>query len=274
MYQIRLNGRYVFGSPNLNLLNQVKLRYYPSGEITFNKLQFNSTIQEDPLTVIANVLNLNSAFAPSYGGTGTLWTDLTVNANNATIFNGVTWDGQSFLFNGTNQYANAAHSASLAITSAISITIWIKSGFTGDGGLVSKSVDSAKYFAGSGEKVYEIGRFGGQLYFQISSGLATSLIALSVAQTNAIYNNAWNQLTFTWDGTTAVNGIKAYTNGVLTTQATSSIANIQNLVSTFNIGGASGYFTNGRIGVVLLSNFALTAVQDLANHNKIRPYFP
>ena len=35
MYQIRLNGRYVFGSPNLNLLNQVKLRYYPSGDITF-----------------------------------------------------------------------------------------------------------------------------------------------------------------------------------------------------------------------------------------------
>jgi hypothetical protein len=225
-------------------------------------------------TVIANVLNVNSAIASSYGGTGTLWNDLTVNANNATLFNGVTWDGQSFLFNGTNQYANAAHSASLAITGAISITIWIKSSATTDGGLVSKSVDTAKYFAGSGEKVYEIGRFGGQLYFQISSGLSTSLIGLSAAQTNAIYNNAWNQVTFTWTGTTAANGMKVYTNGVLTAQSTAGITNIQNLVSTFNIGGENGYFTNGRIGVVLLSNFALTAAQDLANHNAIRTYFP
>lgn len=225
-------------------------------------------------TVIANVLNLNSAVAPSYGGTGTLWTDLTVNANNATLFNGVTWDGQSFLFNGTNQYANAAHSASLAITGAISITIWIKSSATTDGGLVSKSSNAAKYFAGSVDKVYEIGRFGGQLYFQISSGSSTSFMGLSAAQTNAIYNNAWNQVTFTWTGTTAANGMKVYTNGALTAQSTAGITSIQNIVSTFNIGGGSGYFTNGRIGVVLLSNFALTAAQDLANHNAIRTYFP
>lgn len=37
MYQIRLNGRYVFSSPNLNLLNQVKLRYYPTAQTTFYK---------------------------------------------------------------------------------------------------------------------------------------------------------------------------------------------------------------------------------------------
>ena len=225
-------------------------------------------------TVIANVLNLNSAVAPSYGGTGTLWNDLTVNANNATLFNGVTWNGQSFLFNGTNQYANAAHSASLAITGAISITIWIKSSATADSGLVSKSKDTAKYFSFSADKTYEIGRFGGQFYFQISNGSSTSLMGLTAAQTNAIYNNAWNQVTFTWTGTTATNGMKVYTNGALTAQSTAAITSIQNLISTFNIGGGSGYFTNGRIGVVLLSNFALTAAQDLANHNAIRTYFP
>jgi hypothetical protein len=225
-------------------------------------------------TVIANVLNVNSAVASSYGGTGTLWTDLTVNANNATLFNGITFDGQSFLFNGTNQYASAPDSASLDITGALSMTIWIKSGSTSDAGLISKSKNSAKYFGGSSDKSYEIGRFGGQLYFQISSGSSTSFMGLSAAQTNAIYNNAWNQVTFTWTGTTAANGMKVYTNGVLTAQSTAGITSIQNLTSTFNIGGGSGYFTNGRIGVVLLSNFALTAAQDLANHNAIRTYFP
>lgn len=37
MYQIKLNGRFLFHSPNLNLINQIKSRYFPSAQITFNR---------------------------------------------------------------------------------------------------------------------------------------------------------------------------------------------------------------------------------------------
>lgn len=86
MYQIRLNGRYVFSSPNLNLLNQVKLRYYPSGEITFNKFILTS-----PCSVITPPQNdivfwIDSAIITSDYSQPISGLDLT-NTYNVDVFN-------------------------------------------------------------------------------------------------------------------------------------------------------------------------------------------
>jgi len=226
------------------------------------------------VTITANVLYVNASDPNSYAGSGTAWNDLSVSNNDVTLVNGVTWDGQSMLFNGTNQYAQAVDSASLDIVGAISITVWIKSTDITDGGIISKSDNANKYFGGSSVKVYEIGRFGNQVYLQLSSGITTSALILSIAQTAAIYNGAWNSITFTWDGTTTANGIKYYLNGVLTAQATAAITSIQSLASTLNIMGAGSYFTQGRIGAVLLNNSALSLAQITANYNSLRAIFP
>jgi hypothetical protein len=217
---------------------------------------------------------VNASVPASYGGSGVLWNDLTVNANNATLFNGVAWDGQAMVFNGTNQFASAADSASLDITGALTMTFWIKSSASTNGGIISKSSDAAKYFAASAQKSYEVGRFGNQLYFQISNGTTTNLIALTIAETAAIYSGNWHEVTFTFAGAATTNGMKVYVDGVLIRQANTTISSIQNLASTFNIGGGGAYFTNGRIGAVVLNNTALDAAQVLSNYNAIKPYFP
>jgi hypothetical protein len=226
------------------------------------------------VTITANILYINASDPDSYSGSGTAWNDLSVSNNDVTLVNGVTFDGQSMLFNGTNQYAEAPNSASLNITGAISITVWIKSTDATDGGIISKSDNANKYFGSSASKSYEIGRFGNQIYLQLSNGLGTSAMVLTIAQTAAIYNGAWNEITFTWTGTTAANGIKYYLNGVLTAQATAAITSIQSLASTLNIMGSGSYFTQGRIGAVLLNNSALSLAQITANYNSLRAIFP
>lgn len=224
--------------------------------------------------VIASVLYLNASVPASYPGSGTLWNDLTVNANNATMFNGVVWNGQAMVFNGTNQFAAAVDSASLDITGALTMSFWLKATSTANGGIISKSSDASKYFGTTGAKVYEVGRFGNQLYFQISNGSTTNFIALTTGETAAIYNGSWHEVTFTFAGAAVTNGMRVYVDGVQIRQANTSISSIQNLASTFNIGGGSGQFTNGQIGAVVLNNTALDAAQVLSNYNALNPYFP
>lgn len=52
MHQIRLNGRYIFSSPNLNLLNQVKLRYYPTAQITLHRRLLETVSTVPPIGII------------------------------------------------------------------------------------------------------------------------------------------------------------------------------------------------------------------------------
>lgn len=61
MYQIELNGRFLFHSPNINLVNEIKSRYFPTAQITLNR-QVLETITEfinPPSTIGSSVLVSN-----------------------------------------------------------------------------------------------------------------------------------------------------------------------------------------------------------------------
>jgi hypothetical protein len=52
------------------------------------------------------VLHLDAANSKSYPGSGTTWNDLSRNQNNFSLINSPSYDGQSLIFNGSNQRAD------------------------------------------------------------------------------------------------------------------------------------------------------------------------
>jgi hypothetical protein len=71
-------------------------------------------------------LYLDAGNASSYPGSGTTWTDLTVNGRNGTLTNGPTYsatNGGSIVFDGSNDYVQC--SGSLTVTAATFVT-WIR----------------------------------------------------------------------------------------------------------------------------------------------------
>jgi hypothetical protein len=71
-------------------------------------------------------LYLDAGNASSYPGSGTTWTDLTVNGRNGTLTNGPTYssaDGGSIVFDGSNDFVQCT--GSLTVTAATFVT-WIR----------------------------------------------------------------------------------------------------------------------------------------------------
>ena len=74
------------------------------------------------------VLNLDAGDNSSYGGSGTTWTDLSGEGNNATLVNGVTYnsgDGGYFIFDGTNDAATISAGSDFAYgTGDFTVETW------------------------------------------------------------------------------------------------------------------------------------------------------
>jgi hypothetical protein len=86
-------------------------------------ITYNTSIVRNGL-----VLHLDAANSKSYPGSGTAWTDLSGNGNNATLNNGVTYNGgvsiKDFSFDGIDDYGVIAHNAALKPTESITIEAW------------------------------------------------------------------------------------------------------------------------------------------------------
>ena len=185
--------------------------------------------------------------------------DLSGNGNNGTI-NGADWvaDGLDFVA-ANSDYVSMPDSSSLDITGALTLSLIYKSSSLSgdDGGLISKSSDSQKYFASVGNKSYEIGILNNVIYFQISNGSSQSNANGSCSSWSEDGNT--HNIVATWDGTTNANGIKIYVDGVVTYQGTSAITSIQALASDFDIGGYGQTFNfNGNIASARVYNRTLS----------------
>ena len=220
------------------------------------------TVVDLPTIVTSGLqLYLDAGNTSSYPGTGTAWTDLSVNSRNGTLTNGPTYsatNGGSIVFDGSNDYVQC--SGSLTVTAATFVT-WIKrNGNQGqyDGILFSRGTNTTGMnFQSSNQLGYHwndaIATYGWQSGLTIPNA-TWCMIAVSVTST-------------------AATAYLCQASGITT--ATNTVSHTSSVINDIKIAwddAAARYF-NGRIAIAQLYNIALSAEQISTNFQADRARF-
>ncbi|MDP2934112.1 MAG: LamG domain-containing protein, partial [bacterium] len=198
---------------------------------------------------------------------GTTAYDRSGNANNGTLSGGVKTaigkSGQALSFDGGSGYVNVGNTASLDITGAITMSVWVNSATaTSLGRIVAKGT-----YGGSqlGYSLQLYPSTGGKVSFIVSDG------SEAIIKSNAsITDGVWNHIVGVRD---ASGNMKLYVNNVQQTETatkTGSMSNIYPLaIGVSNTTALREYF-NATIDEVRIYNRALSAseVQQLYNMGK------
>lgn len=211
-----------------------------------------------PVVDSSLVLWLDASQPASYPGSGTTWTDLTVNGRNGTLTNGPTYssaNGGSIVFDGTDDYVQCT--GSLTVTEATFVT-WIRRNGNQsqyDGILFSRGTNvTGMNFQVSNQLGYHWNGTGNTFGWQ--SGLTIPdltwcMVAVSVTST-------------------AATAYLCQTSGITT--ATNTVSHTSSVIDDIKI--AQDEFNNrcftGNIAVAQLYNRALTADEITTNFNALR----
>jgi hypothetical protein len=206
-------------------------------------------------------LYLDAGNASSYPGSGTTWTDLTVNGRNGTLTGGPTYsatDGGSIVFDGTDDFVQCT--GSLTVTAATFVT-WIRrNGNQGqfDGILFSRGTNTTGMdFQVSNQLAYTWNDAGNTYAWQsglILPNLTWCMVAVSVTST-------------------AATAYLCQTSGITT--ATNTVNHASSLINDIKIARdefSTRYF-NGNIAIAQLYNIALSADQVSQNFTADRARF-
>jgi hypothetical protein len=205
------------------------------------------------------VMHLDAGNPASYPGSGTTWTDLTGNSNNATLYGGWSYDsanGGRIIFDGVNGSA-ALLSARTGFpfgSSPGSISGW---------GKIDPGESMGWIFA-YGNPSNGLARFVGiysNLYY--FGGYNEDITA------GGVVADTWFNICGTYDGTNA----RLYINGSL---VTGPIAKSWNTIDSYaNVGAQTGGgdFLDGSVAQVLVYNTALSDSEVLQNFNALKARF-
>ncbi|MBC7929612.1 MAG: PD40 domain-containing protein, partial [Rubrivivax sp.] len=192
-----------------------------------------------------------------------------IGTNHGTLNNGATtatgFVGQAFSFDGTDDFVQVPHSATLNPTASLSLDAWIFATGDQDAVIVAKWGDTGAF---NGQSAYLFSRQpGGALRFSISDDAHQGDAAFhnfdSPAGTVAL--NTWTHVAAVYDQTTGTRTI--YRNGTQVAQRTDTPINITNSIADLGI-GAKVFDTNspnahfaGKIDEVEIFTRALTATE-------------
>ena len=214
-----------------------------------------------PVVTTGLQLYLDAGNASSYPGSGTAWTDLSVNSRNGTLTNGPTYSGTnggSIVFDGTNDFVQCT--GSLTVTAATFVA-WIKrNGNQGqyDGILFSRgAVTTGMNFQVSNQLGYHWNDAGNTYNWQSGltiPNLTWCMIAVSVTSTAATA-----YLCQTGGTTTATNTVNH------------SSSNLNDIKLAQD--DAGNRFFNGNIAIAQLYNIALSAGEISQNFEADRARF-
>ena len=190
-------------------------------------------------------------------GSGTVLVDSSASGNNGTIFGNPTWvagqHGQAIHFDGTGDYATVPDSASLDISSAITMAAWVKPEKTATQYLIKKATTT-----GTTANGYELSlATTGKVFVRFNQATSADTYRINSTTSYPITGTTWMHVAATYDGTT----IKLYVNGV---QEGGNLAGPASIVTNnlaLGIGAQSDGQTSlqGAMDDVLLYNTALTA---------------
>jgi hypothetical protein len=213
------------------------------------------------------VLRLDPANIKSYQSSGTIFKDLTTNLSDFTLVGTPTYNTNGFFtFNGTNQYASRANTASLKPSNAISIEQWLNADNWNAG--TSASYKCALSCTQGGGYSHNI--WSGNFYSYIYAG--GKYLTPSASVSNFV---GWHHFVTTFDGRYA----KLYIDGSLANTDDYGSANRTMTYASNSIflgaeAGASttpeGYYWQGKIATTAIYNKALSDAEILQNFNNTK----
>ena len=246
-------------------ISQIYRRVLPASEILYNYNITKWRFLNDNLPPIVTdqiVLNLNAGNPVSYPGSGTTWFDLTVNTNDGTLTNGVTYnsvDGGVMVFDGVNDYVgfpttNLSASGNITIDTFLKLDgpqvayadIFDYNTVFGGGFIVQQNAD-----AGVGSNNFYLGWWNGSSfdfsYFQVP--LTNTYFHLVITK------NGGSVITY-------INGVSSFTG--------SGSSYLDGTGRTFKIGDNDDIYSRplkGTIGEFRIYSKALSPAEVLQNYN-------
>lgn len=160
--------------------------------------------------------------------------------------------GSSLVFDGVNDVVVVPNSASLGMTTALTIEAWVKASDTSLGGIFEKTI------GGVLNTSYMLMLYGDKILFRLvkSGGLIDIFSATSVPA------NVWTHIVATWDGVVQ----RLYINGVLEAYANPAVGPIDTGAGTSSFGSLAGvaYPLEGQLDEVRIWNIARTEAEIVA----------
>lgn len=212
------------------------------------------------------VLYLDAANYKSYPGSGTAWSDLTINNNNGTLTNGPTFssaNGGSIVFDGVDDYVSGSSFTPNFTNKTLSAWVKLNSVSQQGGGVINIQSDSGTIFDAI-------------VYNETNSGWgfgSNSFLRTTWSGVKETSTNNWVNILATYQN----NNYNLYRNGVVILNTTSYLAYNFNFSSKSLLGyrhtGGTGAFLSANISNAQIYNRALSAGEVLQNYNALKRRF-
>jgi hypothetical protein len=234
----------------------VTIGNYPTSNLDFNGLISNTQIWNTNLSTpeITTLYNYGSPLSGTQPQAANLkaWYPMNVDTSN--------WDGSNWAISdstanytkvlsriasdntvtsaGSADRVNCGNDSSLQITGSMSISLWFRVNTISPLHSWNFVMGRSRYRTeAAADAVWNLllkgVSYGNPAFFQfrLSDGTTVTNYEITETTNGDYFNNQWQNLTITYDGTTNVNSIKAYLNGNLHQQFTSSQTGINNVAA-------------------------------------------
>ena len=227
-----------------------------------DKMVFN--IDYPAIVTDGLVLNLDAGFTPSYPTEGTTWYDISNGNNNATMYNGLTFNSGGWMdFDGSNDYCSIPYNSEnmSAWSTGQTIIVWEYHDFTTG----RRNIWNQAY-GGFGTWTHEQGN-NVNYYFGDSGANAQPYVSLNSSTT---LTGRWNMLVTTRD----TSQVKWYVNNTNTNNRSNPYGVLTSTTSSITIGnGYTGVPWAGRMAIIQAYDRALTATEITQNYNAQKSRF-
>ena len=216
-------------------------------------------------------LYLSASQSSSYPGSGSTWYDLSGNSNNATLYNGPTYDGSSLVFSGAGtapalgtvgsvQYGQVPNG--VYFNGDFTINTWVKISAYNNwqriidfgNGAGNNTVLLSSTYGTSGYPGFYVGNGGNSTQFQSSQQLSY---------------NTWYNVAATMSGTTGTIYVNGAAAGSQTMGYTAANVTRQYCFIGRSEWSGDGMF-QGNIGVIMIYNRALSGTEIATNFTQLR----
>jgi hypothetical protein len=233
------------------------------------------TVSElQPIVTASLDLYLDASETGSYPGTGTTWYDISGNGNDATIYQGATFNtgsGGYFFFDDVNDYVSTNGNIGISGDASVTLSLWLRTTVSGVAWNNALTFGNP-YVARAGMAIFVSPAAGGA--GSIGAGFFMGVIAPTAA--GVLSNQTWHHVTFTKEaGAINSSTTKIYVDGVSKTLNFAAASGTPNFTDTPVYLGkdTANQMFGGDIGSGFVYTKALSAAEVLQNFNATRSRF-